>query len=119
MVEPHGACHECDETTTMVSTAAVTTTAVAAEHRPVCAVGEARSASTRRVGAISRDLTRPQWRADVEAARAEHVERGVEVSEVQHYGWGDFVFVSDPDGNGWAIQQLPDRSSAPTTLESD
>jgi predicted enzyme related to lactoylglutathione lyase len=46
---------------------------------------------------------------DVEAARAELVERGVEVSEVQEFAWGSFVFFSDPDGNGWAVQQLPAR----------
>ena len=46
--------------------------------------------------------------SDADAARAELVERGVEVSEVQEYPWGRFVFFSDPDGNGWAIQQLPD-----------
>jgi catechol 2,3-dioxygenase-like lactoylglutathione lyase family enzyme len=48
--------------------------------------------------------------ADVEAARAELLERGVEVSEVQHFDWGSFVFFSDPDGNSWAVQQLPARS---------
>ena len=47
--------------------------------------------------------------ADVEAARAELVERGVEVSEVQQFPWGSFVFFSDPDGNDWAVQQLPPR----------
>ncbi len=47
--------------------------------------------------------------SDVEAARAELVERGVEVSEVQTFDWGSFVFFSDPDGNGWAVQQLPAR----------
>ena len=36
--------------------------------------------------------------------------RGVEVSEVQEFPWGSFVFFSDPDGNGWAVQQIPDRS---------
>ncbi len=45
---------------------------------------------------------------DIEAARAELVGRNVEVSEVQDYPWGRFVFFSDPDGNGWAVQQLPD-----------
>jgi catechol 2,3-dioxygenase-like lactoylglutathione lyase family enzyme len=45
--------------------------------------------------------------ADVAAARAELVERGVEVSEVQEFPWGSFVFFADPDGNGWALQQLP------------
>jgi catechol 2,3-dioxygenase-like lactoylglutathione lyase family enzyme len=44
---------------------------------------------------------------DVEAARAELVERGVEVSDVQHFPWGSFVFFDDPDGNGWAVQQIP------------
>ena len=47
---------------------------------------------------------------DVEAARAELLERGVEVGEVQTFDWGSFVFFSDPDGNGWAVQQLPARS---------
>jgi len=46
---------------------------------------------------------------DVRAARAELVERGVEVSEVQEFPWGSFVFFNDPDGNGWAVQQLPGR----------
>jgi len=48
--------------------------------------------------------------ADVEAARAELSGRGVEVSDVQVFPWGSFVFFSDPDGNGWALQQLPERS---------
>ncbi len=47
--------------------------------------------------------------SDVRAARAELVERGVEVSEVQEFPWGSFVFFRDPDGNGWAVQQLPAR----------
>ena len=47
--------------------------------------------------------------ADVDAARAELAERGVQVSDVQAFGWGSFVFFSDPDGNGWAVQQLPER----------
>jgi predicted enzyme related to lactoylglutathione lyase len=45
--------------------------------------------------------------ADVHAARGELVERGVEVSEVQEFAWGTFVFFNDPDGNRWAVQQLP------------
>ncbi len=44
---------------------------------------------------------------DIEAAHAELVERGVEVSEIQKFDWGSFVFFSDPDGNGWAVQQIP------------
>jgi predicted enzyme related to lactoylglutathione lyase len=46
---------------------------------------------------------------DVEAARAELVARSVEVSEVQEFPWGSFVFFSDPDGNKWSVQQLPVR----------
>jgi predicted enzyme related to lactoylglutathione lyase len=46
---------------------------------------------------------------DIQAAHAELVGRGVEVSEVQEFPWGSFVFFSDPDGNGWAVQQLPGR----------
>lgn len=47
--------------------------------------------------------------SDIEAARAELVERGVDVSEVQEFPWGSFVFFNDPDGNGWAVQAMPDR----------
>jgi predicted enzyme related to lactoylglutathione lyase len=47
--------------------------------------------------------------SDVHAARAELVARGVEVGEVQDFPWGSFVFFSDPDGNGWAVQQIPAR----------
>jgi catechol 2,3-dioxygenase-like lactoylglutathione lyase family enzyme len=46
---------------------------------------------------------------DVHAARAELAERGVEVSDVQEFDWGSFVFFSDPDGNGWAVQAIPAR----------
>ena len=45
--------------------------------------------------------------SDIDTARAELVDRGVDVSEVQHFPWGSFVFFSDPDGNGWAVQQIP------------
>jgi len=44
--------------------------------------------------------------ADIEAARAALGEGGVEVGEVQDFPWGRFVFFSDPDGNGWAVQQI-------------
>src|SRR5688572_8830535 len=47
--------------------------------------------------------------ADIHAARAELLSRGVEVGEVQVMPWGSFVFFSDPDGNKWAVQQLPPR----------
>ena len=56
--------------------------------------------------------------ADIEVARAELVERGVEASPVQHMEdgewvqgrggtWNSFVFFSDPDGNGWVLQERP------------
>ena len=56
--------------------------------------------------------------ADVEAARAELAGRGVDVSPVRHmedgawvdgHGgpWNSFAFFSDPDGNGWVLQERP------------
>src|SRR5580698_6500444 len=47
--------------------------------------------------------------ADVEAARAELVERGVEASDIEDFDWGRFVYFEDPDGNKWGLQQLPQR----------
>ena len=47
--------------------------------------------------------------SDVHAAHDELAGRGVEVSDVQEFPWGSFVFFSDPDGNRWAVQQLPPR----------
>jgi catechol 2,3-dioxygenase-like lactoylglutathione lyase family enzyme len=47
--------------------------------------------------------------SDINAAREELLERGVEVSRVEEFPWGSFVFFSDPDGNGWSVQQLPAR----------
>ncbi len=46
---------------------------------------------------------------DIEAAHADLSGRGVEVGDVQDFPWGRFVFFSDPDGNGWAVQQIPPR----------
>jgi len=43
---------------------------------------------------------------DADAAHRELSGRGVEVGEVQDFPWGRFVFFSDPDGNGWAVQQI-------------
>lgn len=56
--------------------------------------------------------------SDLTAARAELVERGVDVSRIQHMGaggwedgpggaWNSFMFFDDPDGNSWAIQEKP------------
>src|SRR5437867_172475 len=47
--------------------------------------------------------------SDIEAARADLVGRGAEVSEIQDFDWGRFVFFSDPDGNRWSVQELPAR----------
>jgi predicted enzyme related to lactoylglutathione lyase len=47
---------------------------------------------------------------DIEAARSELAGRGVEVSDVQDFPWGRFVFFSDPDGNGWSVQEVPPRA---------
>jgi catechol 2,3-dioxygenase-like lactoylglutathione lyase family enzyme len=55
---------------------------------------------------------------DIEAARTELVDRGVEATAVRHiengewkdgHGgpWNSFFFFSDPDGNGWAVQEKP------------
>ncbi len=55
---------------------------------------------------------------DIDAARAELLQGGVEVSAVQHFegsvrvdgrggDWNSFIFFSDPDGNGWMVQERP------------
>jgi predicted enzyme related to lactoylglutathione lyase len=46
---------------------------------------------------------------DIEAAHKELTERGAGVSEIQDFPWGRFVFFADPDGNKWAVQQIPSR----------
>ena len=46
---------------------------------------------------------------DARAAREDLVARGIETSEVQEMPWGTFVMFQDPDGNPWAVQQLPPR----------
>jgi catechol 2,3-dioxygenase-like lactoylglutathione lyase family enzyme len=46
---------------------------------------------------------------DADQARAELVSRGVAASEVDEQPWGRFVFFADPDGNSWALQELPKR----------
>ena len=45
--------------------------------------------------------------ADIHAAHAELLGRGVEVEDVQEFPWGAFVFFSDPDGNKWAVREIP------------
>jgi catechol 2,3-dioxygenase-like lactoylglutathione lyase family enzyme len=48
---------------------------------------------------------------DIEAARGQLIASGVEVGEVVHFRDGgpydSFVFFDDPDGNNWAIQEVP------------
>jgi catechol 2,3-dioxygenase-like lactoylglutathione lyase family enzyme len=46
---------------------------------------------------------------DAEAARRDLLAHGVEATEVDVQPWGSFVFFNDPDGNAWALQQLPRR----------
>jgi len=62
---------------------------------------------------------------DIDAARAELVSRGVAVSDVFHFedgapaagadpghgDYGSFLSFSDPDGNGWMVQEVPSRPS--------
>lgn len=49
--------------------------------------------------------------ADADAARAFLIERGIDAGEVQELAWGRFTGFADPDGNTWAIQQIPDYSA--------
>ena len=55
---------------------------------------------------------------DLDAARSLLIEQGVDVTPIQHYegselrdghggDWNAFIFFSDPDGNGWAVQERP------------
>ena len=46
---------------------------------------------------------------DIEAAKQDLEGRGVEVGEIQDFPWGRFIGFEDPDGNAWAVQQLPPR----------
>jgi predicted enzyme related to lactoylglutathione lyase len=46
---------------------------------------------------------------DADAAREDLLARGVDVGDVQEFPWGRFLFFADPDGNGWAVQQLLPR----------
>ncbi len=47
---------------------------------------------------------------DAEVCRRELSERGVDVGDMQVFPWGSFVFFTDPDGNGWALQALTHRA---------
>jgi catechol 2,3-dioxygenase-like lactoylglutathione lyase family enzyme len=50
--------------------------------------------------------------SDIQQAHDELAGRGVAVSDVQDFPWGRFVFFQDPDGNGWAVQQLVPQDGA-------
>jgi catechol 2,3-dioxygenase-like lactoylglutathione lyase family enzyme len=50
--------------------------------------------------------------SDIEAARTSLAGRGVEVSDVQDFPWGRFVFFADPDGNGWAVQEIQSEQAS-------
>ena len=83
-----------------------------------------RAADAARIGLLDRDRQGRHRRepgsvqgmqlvvADIEAAHAQLAERGVEVSDVQDFPWGRFVFFSDPDGNGWAVPAIGARVAA-------
>jgi predicted enzyme related to lactoylglutathione lyase len=43
---------------------------------------------------------------DADAAHAELLARGADVSDVKDLPWGRFVYFSDPDGNRWSIQEI-------------
>lgn len=47
---------------------------------------------------------------NAQAAHKELKAKGVEVSDVDEQVWGKFVYFSDPDGNTWSLQELPDYS---------
>lgn len=49
--------------------------------------------------------------ADADATHADLAARGIEVTPVQELPWGRFVTFADPDGNRWALQQLPEWSA--------
>ncbi len=48
--------------------------------------------------------------ADVAAARKQLIDNGVQASDIDVQPWGSFVTFSDPDGNTWALQELPVRA---------
>jgi catechol 2,3-dioxygenase-like lactoylglutathione lyase family enzyme len=47
---------------------------------------------------------------DIEEAHHELTGRGVAVTDIEDLSWGRFVYFSDPDGNKWAVQELPKRN---------
>jgi len=49
---------------------------------------------------------------DSQAVHDELAAKGVDVEPVQDMPWGRFTFFTDPDGNRWSVQQLPEWSAA-------
>jgi catechol 2,3-dioxygenase-like lactoylglutathione lyase family enzyme len=49
--------------------------------------------------------------SDADAAHAELTARGVELGDIQTLPWGRFIFFSDPDGNTWSLQEIPNRAA--------
>ena len=47
--------------------------------------------------------------SDINAAREHLLSKGIQVGDVQVFDWGSFIFFNDPDGNGWAVQQIPPK----------
>ncbi len=47
--------------------------------------------------------------SDIVAAKAELLGRGLDAGEIQDFPWGRFLFFADPDGNRWAVQEIPGR----------
>jgi catechol 2,3-dioxygenase-like lactoylglutathione lyase family enzyme len=50
--------------------------------------------------------------ASADEALADLRSRGVEASDIDDQPWGRFVYFTDPDGNTWSVQELPDYSKA-------
>jgi catechol 2,3-dioxygenase-like lactoylglutathione lyase family enzyme len=48
--------------------------------------------------------------ADAQACRDQLIANGVDASPVKEQPWGKFIFFADPDGNTWALQELPPRT---------
>lgn len=44
---------------------------------------------------------------DVRTLRQDLKEKGVEMSDIDEQAWGTFAYFTDPDGNGWTLQELP------------
>jgi catechol 2,3-dioxygenase-like lactoylglutathione lyase family enzyme len=52
--------------------------------------------------------------SDIDAAHDELAGRGVEVSDVQEFPWGKFLFFADPDGNRWSVQLVNPAAQSPS-----